>query len=115
MREEIFELRSNVPPAPIARTAAGSVVPSTPDQAWPAKSGREMPDYQFNGYRVTKDERPTFLYTIHGVKIEDFPNAVASPMTPSIRRTITLSAMDPVEKLYFRAAVAGKIVPLDNG
>jgi hypothetical protein len=86
-----------------------------PDEAWPTKSGRDLPDYHFNGYRVTKDERPTFLYTIHGVKIEDFPNAVVTKEIPGIRRTLTLTASAPVENLYFRAAAGSKIAALDNG
>ena len=87
-----------------------------PDQAWPTTSGRELPGYQFNGYRVTKDERPTFLYTIHGVKIEDFPNAVAATTaSPGLHRTLTLTATDPVETLYFRAATGAKIAALDKG
>ena len=86
-----------------------------PDQPWPIKSGRDLPGYQFNGYRVTKDERPTFLYTIHGVKIEDFPNAVAIAGSPAIRRTLTLKASDPVDNLYFRAATGSKIVALEGG
>jgi cytochrome c2 len=86
-----------------------------PDQPWPKQSAREMSGYQFNGYRLTSDERPTFLYTIRGVKIEDFPNAVAGTTCASIRRTITLSADAPVEKLFFRAAVAGKIASLGDG
>jgi hypothetical protein len=86
-----------------------------PDQAWPAKSGRDLPGYQFNGYRITKDERPTFLYTIHGMKIEDFPNAVTVAGSPAIRRTLTLKASDPVDSLYFRAMTGSKIIALDAG
>ena len=84
--------------------------------AWPSKSGREMPGYHFNGYRVTKDGRPTFLYTIHGVKVEDFPNAIAATTgSPGLRRTLKLSAATPAEHLYFRAAAAAKIAPLADG
>jgi mono/diheme cytochrome c family protein len=86
-----------------------------PDQAWPTKSGRDLPGYQFNGYRVTKDERPTFLYTILGMKIEDFPNAVTVAGNPAIRRTLTLKTNTPVDNVYFRAAAASKIVALGDG
>ncbi len=86
-----------------------------PEQPWPAKSGRDLPGYQFSGYRVTKDERPTFLYTIHGVKVEDFPNAVTAGGSPAIRRTLTLTATAPIEGLFFRAATGSKIVALDGG
>jgi hypothetical protein len=87
------------------------------DQPWPTQSARDLRGYQFNGYRVTKDQRPTFLYTVPGIKIEDFPNAVTTLGSPSIRRTLTLTASDPSEKrpLFFRAMGAAKIVPLDGG
>jgi mono/diheme cytochrome c family protein len=78
------------------------------DEAWPTKSGKEL-GYQFRGYRTTTDGRPTFLYTYRGVRIEDFPNAVAGDANPSLRRTLTLTAKDPVDNLWFRATVADKI------
>jgi hypothetical protein len=80
------------------------------EEAWPAKSARDM-GYKFRGYRTTADERPKFFYSYHGVRIEDFPNAVASKPNPSIRRTLTLTAEQPVDHLWFRAAVADKIEP----
>jgi mono/diheme cytochrome c family protein len=88
-----------------------------PTDAWPTKSGRDMPDYHFGGYRVTSDERPTFEYTIHGVKIEDFPNAIAATTgSPGLRRTLKLTAEAVVvEGMYFRAAAAAKITPLEGG
>jgi mono/diheme cytochrome c family protein len=86
-----------------------------PNQPWPTTSARDLPDYQFNGYRVTSDERPTFLYTIHGVKVEDFPNAVATDTSPALRRTLTFGGAKAPEDLYFRAAVASKIVALKDG
>jgi mono/diheme cytochrome c family protein len=90
---------------------------ATEDQKWPTTSGRDLPGYQFNGYRVTRDERPTFLYTIHGVKIEDFPNALrAGPSAvPGIRRTLSLTCEHKVDNLYFRAAVGSKITALGKG
>ena len=87
----------------------------TLDQAWPKMSGREQPAYRFGGYRLGKDDRPTFFYTVHGVKIEDSPDAVAGNFSPSIRRTLTLTATDAPGNLYFRAAAGGKIVPLKDG
>jgi hypothetical protein len=93
----------------------GFAVLEKPDQAWPVKSGREMPGYSFNGYRVTKDERPTFLYTVQAVKIEDFPNAVSVTGSPAIRRTLSLTASQAVDNLYFRAVTGSKIVALEGG
>jgi hypothetical protein len=76
---------------------------------WPTKPGRELAGYKFRGYRLTKDQRPTFLYTVGGVRVEDFPNAVAGKPSPSIRRTLTLTAEKGAEGLWFRAAVGSKI------
>jgi hypothetical protein len=85
------------------------------DTAWPAKTAKEL-GYQFKGYKTTKDERPTFLYEIHGVKIEDFPNAVASKPLPSLKRTLTLTAAEkPVDHFYYRAIQADKIEPAADG
>src|SRR5262249_51166105 len=82
---------------------------------WPVKSGRELAGYKFRGYRLTPDQRPTFLYTVGGVRVEDFPNAVAGKSAPAIRRTLTLTAGKATEGLWFRAATGGKIEPAGDG
>jgi mono/diheme cytochrome c family protein len=84
------------------------------DEAWPAKSARDLGQH-FRGYRLSTDGRPTFLYTINGVKVEDFPNAVASKSAASLRRELTLTAMQPAANLWFRAAVGNKIDSLGDG
>ncbi len=48
---------------------------STP---WPKQAAKSL-GYQFRGYRLTKDDRPTFLYDLGTVHVADFPNAVAGP------------------------------------
>ena len=30
---------------------------------WPTKSARELGTYKFLGYRLTEDQRPTFMYS----------------------------------------------------
>lgn len=85
-----------------------------PDDAWPTSKPREL-DYHFLGYRLTKDQRPTFRYRVGAVEIEDFPNAVASQPHSSVRRTVTLTTKEPPDNLYFRAMVADKIEPLGDG
>ncbi len=84
------------------------------DQAWPNRSAKEL-GYQFRGYRITTDGRPTFLYSCCGARIEDFPNAVADRASPSIRRVLTLMADKPVANLWFRAAAADKIETIAKG
>lgn len=84
------------------------------DAPWPNKSAKDL-GYHFKGYKVTKDERPTFFYEGHGVKIEDFTNAVASKPLPSLKRTLTLTAEKPIDGFFYRAAVADKIEAVGDG
>jgi hypothetical protein len=78
------------------------------DEAWPTKPAKEL-GYKFKGYRLSDDQRPTFSYTFNGITIDDFPNAVESKGNPQIRRTLTLTTENPIDRLYYRAAVADKI------
>ena len=84
------------------------------DEAWPNKPAKEG-GYAFHGYRLTPDERPTFLYAYRGVKVEDFPNAVAGKVHAGIRRELTLTGDDAPPNLYFRAAAGSKIEPRSDG
>jgi cytochrome c553/cytochrome c551/c552 len=86
---------------------------SKPDQPWPTGRAKEL-GYKFSGYRLTPDDRPTFLYTIGEVKVEDFPNP-GKGSEPSLRRELKLSGSQATENLYFRAAVAAKIEQLGEG
>src|SRR5262249_40428909 len=81
-----------------------------PETAWPTTPAKEQ-GYRFLGYRLTPDDRPTFLYGFGDIRIEDFPNPVAGK-EPALRRTLKLSAGQAVDNLYFRAAVGIKIVAL---
>jgi cbb3-type cytochrome oxidase cytochrome c subunit len=82
---------------------------------WPTKAARQMTGYKFLGYRLTRDQRPTFLYSCLGARVEDFPEVAAGKSAPVIRRKLDLTAPQPVEGLYFRAAVADKIEPAGGG
>jgi mono/diheme cytochrome c family protein len=78
------------------------------DEPWPTKSAKDL-GYKFRGYQLSDDERPTFLYSFNEIKIADFPTAIDTKGTPSLRRTITLTTENPIDKLYYRAAVCDKI------
>ena len=95
-------------------TGVSFFVLSQPDEAWPTKSAKDL-SYKFLGYRLTDDQRPTFLYKFHDITIEDTPNAVETKLSPVIRRTITLKTENPIDKLYYRAAVADKIEAEKDG
>jgi mono/diheme cytochrome c family protein/cytochrome c551/c552 len=78
-----------------------------PDSAWLNGAPKEN-GFRFLGYRLTSDDRPTFIYSFREVRIEDFPNPT-SGKEPALQRTLTLTAANPPANLYFRAAVASKI------
>lgn len=78
------------------------------DEAWPTKKAKEL-GYKFSGYNLSDDQRPTFVYSFNEIKIEDFPTAFETKANPAIRRTLTLTTPNPIDKLYYRAAVADKI------
>lgn len=85
----------------------------TADAVWPKASAKSL-GQRFLGYRVTPDERPTFLYEVAGARVEDFPNPTVGK-EPSLRRTLTLTATKPVENLFFRAAVGDKVEAAGDG
>lgn len=80
--------------------------------AWPARSAKEL-GQQFKGYKLTGDNRPTFLYQVNGVHVEDAPDGVTGKDVSSLRRTVSLSGV--ADNLYYRAAVAEKIEALGDG
>jgi hypothetical protein len=80
---------------------------------WPKDTDKDKD--HFRGYRLTKDQRPTFIYEVGGLVVEDFPNAVAGEKSPGFKRELTVTTKDAVNNLYFRAAVADVIEPLKDG
>jgi hypothetical protein len=82
--------------------------------AWPSKTGKEQ-GYQFRGYKLDAEERPTFLYTYGQVAVEEFPNALGPQGKPAVVRKFTLTGAGPDGKLYYRAAAAPSISEGENG
>jgi cytochrome c553 len=97
----------NLPPGPTFALLAKETDP------WPSGNAKEL-GYQFHGYRLTPDQRPTFLYSYNGIRVEDFPNAVPGK-SPSIRRQLELTATQPIANLWFRAAAGARIEPAEKG
>jgi hypothetical protein len=81
---------------------------------WPMKPARQLGTYRFLGYRLTEDQRPTFMYAVGDVRIEDFPNPAAGKTGVSMVRTFNLTGDNP-KNLYFRAMTASKIEALKDG
>jgi hypothetical protein len=84
------------------------------DAAWPAGAAKAL-GQRFRGYRLTKDDRPTFTYQVGAVKVEDFCKPIVTAKDHTLRRTLTLTADKGVDNLYFRAAVGNKIEAQPNG
>ncbi len=96
-----------VPGAPFAVLESESA-------AWPPEVGKRA-GYQFKGYHLDDKQRPAFNYTFNAMKIDDYPVAVPGEVDTGIKRSITLTAEQPPAHLYFRAAVADKIVEQPDG
>src|SRR5262249_44321008 len=82
-------LGDNVVRMPKGPTFGGRETEKSP---WPGNA--KDVGQRFKGYRLTKDDRPTFLYTVGDVAVEDFPNAVTIGKDQAIRRTFTLKAAE---------------------
>ncbi len=83
------------------------------DDAWPTTPAHQR-GYRFHGYSLTPDDRPTFLYSLGDVKVEDFASPVPDKVAV-LKRTLKFTAEKPTEGLYFRAVSANKIEPQENG
>lgn len=87
---------------------------SSDDAAWPATPAKAQ-GYRFRGYRLTSDDRPTFLYTLGDIAVEDFAAPFAVGKEMALRRTFTLTAGQAPGSLVYRAAVGNKIESLADG
>lgn len=80
------------------------------DSPWPSQSLRNRSGFQFKGYSLNAKGEPTFLIETPFGKISDFPEPVAkNSREGTFRRVLTVTAEQPVENLYFRAAVGRTI------
>jgi cytochrome c553 len=85
-----------------------------PDAVWP-RSNSKVQGFKFDGYRLSADDRPTFLYSLGDIKIEDFPNALVMGKDVGLRRDFQVTAPKDTDDLYFRLAVGNKIEALGGG
>jgi hypothetical protein len=81
---------------------------------WPQGDPREQ-DSQFRGYRLSEDRRPTFLYDVGAVRVEDFPNPVDEGARTALYRTYNFASDKPPTNLYLLAAIGGNITAKDAG
>jgi len=72
-------------------------------------SNRTPEGWEFRGYRLDENRVPTFLYNINQVRVEETPGTRFLRELALLRREFQMSADDPPENLFFRAAVGEKI------
>ncbi len=106
------KVKSLVPGVPIATLESAT-------SPWPSQSARDLDDYSFKGYRLSKDQRPTFYYEIGDLSIADFANPVETQTEVSLQRTLTISGVAK-PNTYLRLAVGditqdGELFDLGDG
>ena len=84
------------------------------DLAWPKTVPKEL-GYRFRGYRLTQDQRPTFLYTYNDIAIEEYYDTEVAVANVPLLRKVTLKSEGPVETLWMRAAVGGEVQSAGDG
>ena len=71
--------------------------------------------YQFRGYHLDAQRRPTFLYRYGDIAVEDFfEDARDKDSKAYFKRTFQFDAPDPQTPFYFRAA-SGKKITTQSG
>jgi cytochrome c2 len=90
-----------------------AVLPSR-DTPWPEATGKAA-GFRLLGYRLDAQRRPVFLYAFGALRIEDYPVPKPTELDPLFVRTLTVRAEQPVQGLWFRAAVGTRITPTSDG
>ena len=91
------------------------------DSPWPykGKTNYTFPQdhgYQYRGYRLDKEKRPTFLYQYGEIAVEDFFEDVLDENGKAyFKRTMTFTAPSLQEKFYFRVASGKQIAKTPKG
>lgn len=84
-------------------------------EEWPKKKAKEL-GYQFHGYRLDEKRRPTFLYSLNGIQVEDELVPQGEGGVYVMQRKLSLKAGSATAgDLQFRAVVADKIEDVSGG
>ena len=85
------------------------------NEPWIVDDGRP-PNHQFEGYRLDKLQRPTFVYQFDSIQVEDFFAQVSdeSGETKGLRRTVSMKSKMRRGDLRFRIASVPKITEANN-
>lgn len=80
------------------------------DSPWPQpEQGARNIGGRFRGYRLDGDRRPTFLYELAGISVEERPVPVIRPGGAAVNRVFHLRSTQPVQGAYFLAAAGNRI------
>jgi mono/diheme cytochrome c family protein len=87
-----------------------------PDANWPYKRKTDYlfpgdHGYQYRGYFLDTQKRPTFMYEYHDLKVEDF----FADRPDGFTRTLTFVSEFKQKLFHFRAATAAKIAKTGTG
>ncbi|MFN0053153.1 MAG: family 16 glycoside hydrolase [Planctomycetales bacterium] len=85
-----------------------------PETSWPNGPPRDR-GYRFRGYQLDAQGRPRFEYSAPTYRVVDFPRPMTGGSDPYFERRLTVTAQGPLERVYFRAAVATKIESASDG
>lgn len=78
------------------------------DTAWPTSKERNTGG-KFHGYKLDKEGRPTFMYSLDGVNIDEAPLPRLQSGGPHLIRRFHLTSEHPPKDLYFLAGSGRKI------
>lgn len=84
-----------------------------PDAPWPKQKARDL-GYRFRGYRLDEKQQPTFMYEVHGARVEDKPEPINDTQFAPLRRQIKVTAEKQLDNMYYRV-VSGKVKQLGDG
>ncbi|HAY82874.1 MAG TPA: hypothetical protein DCY79_23950 [Planctomycetaceae bacterium] len=85
----------------------------SPDAKWPQQKAREL-GYRFRGYRLDDQQQPTFMYEVHGARIEDKPEPMNDDQFAPLRRHIKVTSPKAIDGMYYRV-VGGNVKQLGDG
>ncbi len=83
------------------------------EAAWPTGAARAS-GYRFKGYKLDKEDRPTFQYSMGDIAITDTPTPVVRGKEAVMTRAFTVSGAGD-GPLTYRAALGDKVEALEGG
>jgi mono/diheme cytochrome c family protein len=93
---------------------AFAVLPS-PETAWPTNTARQAEGFQFQGYSLDAQQRPTFRYAFAGLQVEDrFLDVSDQAPKPHFERTLRWTGGAPPPGLHLRVAADEQLKALGD-